>query len=236
MKRTSVFVTVMVAIGMIVTSCGKGINTNVSLPTDVDSAFYAVGVNYGAGLRENLKTLPGADGVVNHDAIIAGFAAAMRDEATLKMTPDDANQFIQTYVELASMRDAEKTKAEGEAFLAANKTKEGVITTESGLQYKVLVEGTGRRPTLEDRIIVHYTGKLVDGTIFESTVGGEPLTMLLGQFVPGWGQGLQIMPVGSKYMLWIPSDLAYGPQQVSQLIKANSTLEFEVELLGIEGE
>ena len=236
MKKTGLFVMIMVAIGMIVTSCGKGVNTNVSLKSDVDSAFYAIGVNYGSGLREGLKQLPGSDGDVNYDAVIAGFAAGMKDDATLKMTPENAQMYIQTYVTEAEMRDAEKGRVEGEAFLAANKTKEGVITTESGLQYKVLVEGTGRRPTLEDRIIVHYTGKLVDGTIFESTVGGEPLTMLLGQFVPGWGQGLQIMPVGSKYMLWIPSDLAYGPQQVSQLIKANSTLEFEVELLGIEGE
>ena len=227
---------IMVATGMIVTSCGKGVNTNVGLKSGVDSAFYAVGVNYGSGLREGLKQLPGSDGIVNYDAVIAGFAAAMKDDPTLKMTPDDAQQYIQTYVTESEMREAEKGRVEGEAFLAANKTKAGVITTESGLQYKVITEGTGRRPTPEDRVIVHYTGRLLDGTEFDSTIGKDPVTMGVMQFISGWTEGLQIMPVGSKYMFWIPSDLAYGPQQVSELIKANSTLEFELELLGIEGE
>ena len=227
---------VMVAIGMIVTSCGKGVNTNVNLKTDVDSALYAIGVMNGASFREGVKTLPGVGDDVNYDALLAGFAAAMKDEASVKMAPEFAQMFIQTFVTEAEMRDAEKGRAEGEAFLAENKTKAGVITTESGLQYKVITEGTGRKPTMEDRVIVHYTGRLLDGTEFESSLGGEPAIFGLMQVIRGWTEGLQIMPVGSKYMFWIPSDLAYGAQQASQLIKANSTLVFELELLGIEGE
>jgi FKBP-type peptidyl-prolyl cis-trans isomerase FkpA/FKBP-type peptidyl-prolyl cis-trans isomerase FklB len=236
MKRTSLFVMILVAVGMIVTSCGNGISTNVGLKSDVDSAYYAIGVNYGSGLREGLKTLPGAEGQESYDALIAGFAAALKDEVSkLKMTPENAQMFIQTYVESASRREAEKTKAEGEAFLAANKTKPGVITTESGFQYKVIKEGTGKKPTENDRVIVHYTGRLIDGTEFESSLtNGEPATFGLMQVIRGWSLGLQIMPVGSKYIFWFPSELAYGEQQVSQLIKANSVLEFELELLGIE--
>ena len=226
---------VFVAIGMIVTSCGKGVNTNVSLKSDVDSAFYAIGVNYGSGLREGLKTLPGSNGNVNHDAVIAGFAAAMKEDASLKMTQENAQMFIQTYVTATEMKEATATKAAGEAFLAANKTKEGVITTQSGLQYKVITEGTGKRPKPEDRVIFHYTGKLIDGTVFESSLtNGEPITYGVMQLIKGWSEGLQIMPVGSKYIFWIPSELAYGEQQAGELIKPNSALEFEVELLGIE--
>jgi len=240
MRKINVFVMVMVAVGMIVTSCGKGYNSNVSLKSDVDSVYYAVGVSWGAGLREQMKTLPGVEGKENYDAIIAGFATAMNDEVSkLKITPEEAQAYIQTYIMGAQAKDAEKGKAEGEAFLAANKTKEGVITTELGLQYKVLTEGTGRRPTEEDKVIVHYVGKFLDGSEFDSSKE-EPVTFPITGVIRGWTLGLQIMPVGSKYILWIPSDLAYGeqgiqdPQTGGWFIRPNSVLEFEVELLGIE--
>jgi len=208
------------------------------MKTDVDSAYYAIGVANGAQYREGLKTLPGFAGHENYDALLAGFAAALKDEVSkLKMTPENAQTFLQTYFETASVREAEKTKAEGVAFLASNKTKQGVITTESGLQYKVITEGTGKKPTSEDNAIVHYTGKLLDGTVFDSSVQrGEPVTFPLspGSLIQGMTEAILIMPVGSKYTIWIPSELAYGEQQASQLIKANSVLEFEVELLGIQ--
>ena len=240
MKRISVFSVIFVAIGMIVTSCGKGVSTNVSLKKDVDSAFYAIGVNYGAGLKEGLKTLPGTDGIVNIDAVIAGFVAGMKDDPSLKMNAEEAQAFIQSFVETASIRDAEKTKADGEAFLASNKTKQGVITTESGLQYKVITEGTGKKPTSENNAIVHYTGKLLDGTVFDSSVQrGEPVPFPLtpGALIQGMTEAILIMPVGSKYTIWIPSELAYGEYGNPQGgIKPNSVLEFEVELLGIAEE
>jgi FKBP-type peptidyl-prolyl cis-trans isomerase FkpA/FKBP-type peptidyl-prolyl cis-trans isomerase FklB len=158
MRKISVFVMIMVAVVMIVTSCGQGVNTNAKLSSDVDSALYAIGVANGASFREGLKTFPGAEGMDTYDVLLAGFVAALNDKASqLKMTPEEAQNYLQTYFMEAETKRTEASKAEGEAFLASNKTKQGVITTESGLQYKVITEGTGKRPTSEDNVIVHYT-------------------------------------------------------------------------------
>ena len=204
----------------------------MSLKTAADSACYAFGVTYGSNFASGLKTFPG--GPANIDALIAGFVTAIREDTfSLKMTAEVGQAYIQQYLMAVQEKEGETSKAEGEAFLAANKTKEGVITTESGLQYKVLTEGSGQKPTAEDQVKVHYTGRLLDGTVFDSSVErGEPVTFALGGVIPGWTEALQIMPVGSKYQLWIPSDLAYGVRG-NQGIRPNSTLEFEVELLEI---
>jgi FKBP-type peptidyl-prolyl cis-trans isomerase FkpA/FKBP-type peptidyl-prolyl cis-trans isomerase FklB len=215
-------------------SCDQkgGINSDVNLTAGIDSASYAIGINYGAGLKQNLQTLPG--GPANIDALIEGFVSGMKgDSSAFKMTPEDANTFLNQFLMEAQMKDAEAEKAKGDAFLAENKTKEGVITTESGLQYKVITEGNGPRPTDENVVKVHYTGKFLDGTVFDSSAQrGEPAEFPVTGVIRGWTEGLKIMPAGSKYMFWIPSDLAYGPQG-TQGIKPNSTLEFEVELLEI---
>jgi len=129
---------------------------------------------------------------------------------------------------------AAENAAEGEAFLRENRTKEGVMVTESGLQYQVLAQGEGPKPAASDRVRVHYRGTLLDGQEFDSSyTRGEPATFVLNQVIPGWTEGLQLMPVGSKYKFYIPSDLAYGPQG-GRSIEPNATLIFEVELLGIE--
>lgn len=141
---------------------------------------------------------------------------------------------MQSYFVEAQAREAAAAKEESEKFLAENKTKEGVITTESGLQYQVITEGTGAKPTAEDRVKVHYTGTLLDGTKFDSSVDrGEPAEFGVSQVIPGWTEGLQIMPAGSKYIFWIPSELAYGERGAGQDIKPNSVLKFEVELLEV---
>ena len=199
----------------------------------MDSASYAIGISTGAGYKENLKTLPG--GEANVDDLIAGFIQAIKgDSAAMKMTPQEAQQYLQTYFVEAQAREAAKSKEEGEKFLADNKTKEGVITTESGLQYQVITEGTGVKPTAEDRVKVHYTGTLLDGTKFDSSVDrGEPAEFGVSQVIKGWTEGLQIMPAGSKYIFWIPSELAYGERGAGQDIKPNSVLKFEVELLEV---
>ncbi|HYO89879.1 MAG TPA: FKBP-type peptidyl-prolyl cis-trans isomerase, partial [Candidatus Limnocylindrales bacterium] len=118
-------------------------------------------------------------------------------------------------------------------FMAANQNAEGVTTTDSGLQYQVLQEGAGPRPTISDTVTIHYTGTLVDGTVFDSSEGGDPLTYPLAQFIPGWQEGLQLMPVGSKFRFWIPSELAYGTSGAGNVIPPNAALIFDVELLGI---
>lgn len=224
--------TAIVAMGASLSSCG-GSHKSASLKTSVDSASYAIGISTGAGYKENLKTLPG--GEANVDDLIAGFIQAIKgDSSAMKMTPQQAQQYLQTYFVEAQAREAKQTKEEGEKFLAENKTKEGVITTESGLQYKVVTEGTGAKPTATDKVKVHYTGTLLDGTKFDSSVDrGEPAEFGVGQVIKGWIEGLQIMPVGSKYIFWIPAELAYGERGAGQDIKPNSVLKFEVELLDI---
>ena len=129
-----------------------------------------------------------------------------------------------------------KQKQDAEQFLAENKSREGVITTESGLQYEVITLGTGIKPTIHDEVKVHYHGTMIDGTVFDSSVErGEPITFALTQVIPGWTEGLQLMPVGSKFIFYIPYNLGYGEQQVGP-IAPYSTLIFEVELLNIEVE
>ena len=232
MKKISIYVAAaIVALGVSSTSCDSKQNVNLKLA--VDSASYAIGVNTGAGYKENLKTLPG--GKANVDALIAGFITALKgDSAALKMTPEAAQAYLQTYFTEAQARDVVKVKDEGEKFLAENKTKSGVLTTESGLQYQVVTEGKGAKPTAADKVKVHYTGTLLDGTKFDSSVDrGEPAEFGVGQVIKGWTEGLQIMPVGSKYIFWIPSELAYGEQGAGADIKPGSTLKFEIELLDI---
>lgn len=230
MKKVNVLAAASaVVLGLAATSCDS--KQNVSLSNDVDSVSYAIGVSTGAGYKENLKTLPG--GEANVDALIAGFVEAIKGDST-KMTPEKAREYMQTYFIQASAKEAKKNKEEGEKFLAENKTKSGVITTESGLQYQVITEGTGAKPTEKDRVKVHYTGTLLDGTKFDSSVDrGEPAEFGVNQVIKGWTEGLQLMPVGSKYIFWIPSELAYGERAAGPEIKPNSVLKFEVELLDI---
>ena len=231
MKKISVLVaTAIVAMG--ITSCGNS-HKSASLKTAADSVSYAIGISTGAGYKENLKTLPGDP--ANVDDLIAGFIQAIKgDSSSMKMTPQAAQAYMQTYFMEASTRDAKKTKEEGEKFLNENKTKKDVITTESGLQYQVVTEGTGEKPTAEDKVKVHYTGTLLDGTVFDSSVErGEPAEFGVGQVIKGWTEVLQLMPAGSKYIVWIPSELAYGERGAGGDIKPNSTLKFEIELLEI---
>ena len=130
---------------------------------------------------------------------------------------------------------AETNKKEGEAFLAKNKEKKGVVTLPSGLQYKVIKEGTGPKPTPNDTVEVNYRGTLIGGKEFDSSAkNGGPVSFVLGRVIPGWVEGLQLMSVGSKYEFYIPSELAYGDRGAGQDIGPNSTLIFEVELVGIK--
>jgi len=234
MKRINVFM-VIATIGMTVVSCGNGFNANVKMSSDVDSFLYAVGAANGMAFREQLQTVPGVEDRENLDVLISGFAHGAQNNASkIQMTQEEAQTFIQDFLTQAQTKQFESIKIEGEAFLVSNGGQAGVITTESGMQYKVITEGTGKMPTREDRVIVHYTGKLLDGTIFDSSVqSGEPATFGVTQVIRGWTEVLLLMPVGSKYQVWIPYELAYG-EQGSGPIPPFSTLDFEIELLGIE--
>lgn len=150
------------------------------------------------------------------------------------MEPEEAQKLIQEYLADLEQKAVEAAKAEGSKFLEENKAKEGVKVTPSGLQYEVLKEGTGLQPGKEDEVTVHYTGRLLNGTVFDSSVSrGEPATFPLNRVIPGWTEGVQLMKEGGKYVFFIPSDLAYGAQGVPQVIPPHSTLIFEVELIKV---
>ena len=193
----------------------------------MDQLSYAWGMAFGHQLR--------GMGVTNID--FKDFDEALHDAfdgKDAKMSAEEAQKIIQEYLqELAAKKTAEM-KAVGDKFLAENLKNENVKSTPSGLQYVVEKEGDGAQPTAEDEVTVHYTGKLLDGSVFDSSVSrGEPATFPLNRVIPGWTVGVQLMKEGAKYTFFIPSDLAYGPQGVQGVIPPHSTLIFEVELIKV---
>ena len=180
----------------------------------------------------------------NKNQFLSGLITSLKNQNTA-ISKMDANSYVQTKIEegqakAEAKRDeelkeqyADKVK-EGEEFLAENGKREGVVTLPSGLQYEVIKEGNGDKPTASDRVKVHYHGTLIDGTVFDSSIDrGEPTSFGVTQVIPGWTEALQLMPVGSKWKLYIPSDIAYGSRDTGT-IKPFSTLIFDVELIDIE--
>lgn len=196
---------------------------------DIHAVSYCIGMSVADSLIQ--QDLDGIDPIVMAEAIKDAFAGN-----TLKFSPDQANQIIQEYVQGVAASKFEVYKKEGEDFLAANASKPGVQTTPSGLQYEVISEGAGPKPSATDTVRVHYHGTLIDGTVFDSSISrGLPATFGVHQVIKGWTEALQLMPVGSKYRLYIPQDLAYGAHpHPGGAIKPFMALVFDVELLGIE--
>jgi FKBP-type peptidyl-prolyl cis-trans isomerase FklB len=194
-----------------------------------DKSSYAIGVTVGTNFTK--QNIP-----LNVDAFAAGVKDSMAGKP--KMTEAEIKDTMMAFEKDMVGRQkqaAEKNKADGEKFLADNKNKPGVKTTADGLQYKVLKEGTGPQPKATDNVTVNYEGKSIDGTVFDSSYKrGEPATFMLNAVIKGWTEGLQLMKVGSKYQFFIPADLAYGDRAPGPDIKPNSTLIFDVELLGIK--
>ncbi len=197
------------------------------LTTSKQKASYAIGVNIGKSMKQQ-----------GLDADFEMISKGMKDGAagTPALTDpelQEAMMELQKEMQAKASQAGEKAKTEGEAFLAANKSKEGVKTTASGLQYKVLKEGKGTKPKSTETVKVHYRGTLLDGTEFDSSYKrGEPVEFPLDQVIKGWTEGLQLMTPGSKYQFFIPSALAYG-EPGNRGIPPNSTLTFDVELLEI---
>lgn len=201
-----------------------------------DRISYALGLSMGNNFRasgiEKISVQDFADGV-----------AAVFDGLAPKMSYDEAKAEIQKYFQAmeekqreAAAKMGEVNAKAGEAFLSENGKRVEVKTTPSGLQYEVLTEGDGTMPTAEDQVEVHYTGKLIDGTVFDSSVDrGQPATFGVTQVIPGWVEALQLMKAGSKWRLFIPSQLAYGPNGAGGVIGPNQTLIFDVELLKVIG-
>ncbi len=152
-----------------------------------------------------------------------------------ELSPEEANKVLQEFFGKVQAEQAEQAVAAGKKFLEENSKKEGVVTLESGLQYKVITAGEGEKPTAGDSVKCHYEGTLIDGTVFDSSIKrGEPAVFPVNGVIKGWTEALQLMPAGSKWKLYIPSDLAYGAQGAGNIIGPHTTLIFEVELLEIQ--
>jgi FKBP-type peptidyl-prolyl cis-trans isomerase FklB len=197
-----------------------------ALKNQADSFSYAIGVSIANFYREQ-----GITGI--NSSLVT---KALTDCKNGKPALDDGqvNSIIMAYMQQKRSEKSAGTRKAGEAFLAENKNKPGVVTTSSGLQYMILKEGNGPKPTAADQVKVHYHGTLIDGTVFDSSVQrGEPIVFPLSNVIPGWVEAIQLMPVGSKWRLFVPSNLAYGDNDAGPVIKAGSTLIFDVELLEI---
>ncbi len=201
-----------------------------SLDTDIQKASYSIGREIGTNFEPN-KEFFDLDAVMRglEDAL-AGAEMAI-DADSLVAARQRVGQAVQEASMAAQQKAMEENAAEGEAFLAENAAKEGMMITDSGLQYEILTQGDGPTPTAESRVKVHYRGTLLDGTEFDSSYErGEPTDFGMNGVIPGFGEGLQLMPVGSHYRFFIPANIAYGMQAAGSIIGPNSTLIFEVEL------
>ncbi|WP_288955639.1 FKBP-type peptidyl-prolyl cis-trans isomerase [uncultured Polaribacter sp.] len=243
MKIIKIILTLTVVVSM--ASCGKQRKEVKSLNSKIDSVSYAAGMSYGVNINKQLKN--GFE-EVNKEIFIQGFLNGI-DSLNFLMQEKDIQNVITTYFQKkqeAKMKEQQEKaikeaeakfghiKKAGEEFLAANKSKKGIKTTASGLQYIVLKEGKGDLVKPTDKVKIHYHGTTIDGKVFDSSVEKKsPYTARANQFIPGFNEGLAMMKEGSKYKFFIPYKIAYGAQQRGELIKPLSTLIFEVEILEI---
>jgi FKBP-type peptidyl-prolyl cis-trans isomerase FklB len=205
-----------------------------ALKSDKEKVSYSIGLDIGANFKRQSVEM-------DSKALAAGIADGLSgakpalSEDEVKKVLADFQQQMRTRMAAAAQQAADENKKKGEAFLADNKKKKGVVTLPSGLQYKVLKESKGAKPKATDTVSVHYVGTLIDGTEFDSSIKrGEPASFGVSEVIKGWTEGVQLMSVGSKWQLVIPSNLAYGDQGAGPQIGPNSTLIFEVELLEIK--
>jgi FKBP-type peptidyl-prolyl cis-trans isomerase FklB len=234
MKKSILFVLIILTIGNLFGQSKKKsasqaatASAPVKLNDQTDSLSYSIGIMVASFYKQQ--------GITNiNDAMVnKAIKDKMSGDSTL-LTEQQCNQVLMGFIEKAKAEKASAAKKQGEAFLAANKTKPGVVTTASGLQYIVLKQGTGPKPSLTDKVKCDYEGKLIDGTVFDSSVKqGKPIEFAVNGVIAGWTEALQLMNTGSKYRLFIPSNLAYGDQQMGSDIKPGSTLIFDVDLIEI---
>ncbi len=209
-------------------SAGSASTTSdTPLTNDIDTISYSLGVTFANGIKDRAP----------FDLNSAMIEKAVREvfaEQTV-MTLQEAEENLMKYGKKLEEENAKKKNGAGRAFLEENKTREGVVTLPSGLQYMVMTQGDGPKPTITSRVTTHYSGTLLDGTVFDSSYErGQPATFAVNGVIPGWTEALQLMPVGSKWKLFIPSQLAYGERGGGSVIGPNETLIFEVELISIE--
>lgn len=226
MKAKNLLLTL--AVGAIAMSCNSGsmTGTKVALKSDADSASYYIGYLYGTGLQRTGFTEP------NIKAVTAGLNAALKKEK-METTPQDMEMFLNMYFQKLVMQKAAENLKKGQEFMAQNAKKSGIDSLPGGIQYKIEKEGTGAKPAPTDVVKVHYKGTFINGEQFDSSIDrGEPAELSVNGVIRGWTEVLQQMPVGSKWTVYIPAELAYG-ERGGGPIGPNETLVFELELLDI---
>lgn len=216
-----IFLTPLVIMGFL------SLNAQI-LETEMEKVSYSLGVSVANSVK--------AQGLQSIDAKAVGKAFEdVFEGKELVISEEEANVILQEYFQKLANKALEENQTAGKEFLLENAKRDGVVTTASGLQYEVLAQGSGASPKATDEVTVHYHGTLTDGRVFDSSVErGQPATFPVNGVIPGWIEALQLMNVGSKYKLFIPSDLAYGERGAGQMIGPNSTLIFEVELISIK--
>ena len=234
----------ILTVAMILVFCSSVFSQNIALKDHKDTLSYSIGYNIGNNVKSNVLR----DSLnISYDVLIAGLrdaltkASGLISQDVIQKEMTNLSQELMAKQQAKQKEDeakmkvvAEGNKVKGAKFLDDNKKKEGVKTTPSGLQYKVVKEGTGKKPKETSTVKVHYTGTTIEGKKFDSSVDrGQPAEFPLNGVIKGWTEGLQLMTVGSKYMFYIPSELAYGDRQMGQDIQPGSVLIFEVELLDI---
>lgn len=202
-------------------------NKTANLITELDSVSYSLGVNIGENIKTQFED-------INLDNFEAGIKDVLEKDVEAKISDNQAQAIIQSYFSKKQQKQSESVIEEGINFLRENGKREGVTTLASGLQYEIINDGIGPKPTIEDNVTTHYHGTLIDGTVFDSSVDrGEPASFPVGGVIKGWTEALQLMAVGSKWKLYVPYDLAYGERGAGPQIGPYSTLIFDVELISI---
>jgi FKBP-type peptidyl-prolyl cis-trans isomerase FklB len=223
MKKINLLI---ISVALILSACTNN-NTYKTPETEMEKVSYSLGVNMASSVKSQ-----GLDSI-DANAVAKAFEDVFQGN-DLDISEEESMKILQEYFGKIQSEKSAKANEAGTAYLAENKAKEAVTTTESGLQYEILVSGNGAKPTASDQVTVHYHGMLTDGTVFDSSVDrGAPATFGVTQVIKGWTEALQLMSVGDKWKLTIPANLAYGDQGAGGMIGPGATLIFEVELLEI---
>ncbi len=205
-----------------------------ALTTEEDKVSYSIGSDLGKHLQRQGITINSVVFTRGIEDGIKGGPLLLSEDEMKQVLNDFQKKMMAKRADEVS-KQAQENKTKGDAFLASNKTKSGVVTLPSGLQYKIITAGKGAKPTKDDTVTVDYTGKLINGTVFDSSEKtGKPATFKVTQVIPGWTEALQLMPIGSTWELYVPANLAYGERSVGGAIGPNETLIFNVHLIGVE--
>ena len=234
----------LVAVALLaVAGCSENTKKEVKAPvleTEIQKQAYGLGVSIGSYMQRNLDEHDKLGLTLDKELIVRGFVDSINDKAVIEQEEIQAlltnlEQTMKAKQQEMSLNEAKESSALGQKFLEENAKKEGVIVTESGIQYSVLTESEGEKPMATDTVRVHYKGTFLNGDTFDSSYDrGEPAVFPLNRVIRGWTEGVQLMSVGSKFKFTIPSDLAYGPNGNPPRIPGNSVLQFEIELLDIQ--